>query len=270
MEAHKHTPDLQKLSVVIAMILLAYSTTAFITIPTQMLEIQLPGFLLVVDFNFITVVAIVGAVLAAAGSDWILSGHPFIDPRNRWHHWLVPAFTAIAIGITLGTLPLGPAWWMVFGLGAMLMAGVLASEYISTDPSDVRYSLAVLALNAVSFALFLIVVLSISGAGSRLYILLAAVIPTAYLVSARSLFLRLGGHWLNGWAAGITLIISQVSAALFYLPLRPLQFSLILLGLLYGLLSIAANIEEKSSNRKIWVEPVLMTISFIALGFLIG
>lgn len=252
------------------MILLAYATTAFIQLPTSTLNLQLPGFLLVFRFNFTTLVAAIGAILAAAGSDWIIAGHPHAAAQTRWHHWLVPAFTAVAIGISLGTLPLGPTWWIVFGFGAVLLAGILSVEYISVDPDDLRYSFAVLGLDAVSYALFLIVVLSITGAGYRLYILMAAVIPTVFLISSRSLFLRNGGIWRTPWAAAITLIIAQVAAGLFYLPLRPVQLSLILLGLLYGLVTIANNFDEKLSGRALWLEPVVMALLFAITGFILA
>lgn len=269
MDEHRHIPDLHKLSIVIAMILLAYSTTAFISIPTQRIEIQLPGFLLALNLNFITVVAVVSAILAAAGTDWILAAHPHANPQSRWHHWLVPAFTAIAIGITLGTIPLGLAWWFVFGLSALLMAGVLISEYISADSEDLRYTFSVLGLNTVSYALFLIIVITIAGVGFRLYVLLAAIIPAVFLITLRTLFLRLAGRWLAGWAAGITLVITQLAAALFYLPLRPLQYGMILLGLLYGAISLATNLEERLSGNSLWIEPTLMSLCFIALSFIL-
>jgi hypothetical protein len=213
---------------------------------------------------------VVGAILAASGSDWIIAGHPNNTGQTRWHHWLVPAFTAIAIGISLGTLPLGSTWWIVFGFGAVLLAGILSVEYISVDPDDLRYSFAVLGLNAVSYALFLIVVLSIAGAGYRLYMLMAAVIPTVFLISSRSLFLRNGGKWRIPWSAAITLIIAQIAAGLFYLPLRPVQLSLILLGLLYGMVTIANNFDEKFSGRALWLEPVVMTGLFFIAGFILA
>ena len=122
-----------------------------------------------VNLNFTTIVALVALRRAAAGSEWVVSSHPHLTGQNHWHHWLVPAFTAIAIGITLGTLPVGPAYWIVFGLGGVLLAAVLTSvEYISADAADLRYSFAVLGLDAVSFALFLIIVAAINGAGLRL------------------------------------------------------------------------------------------------------
>lgn len=266
---HKHTPDLDHLSVVVALILLAYSTTSFISFPTQTIELQLPGFFLVVNINFITIVALVVAVLAAAGVNWLIAGHPHRSKKTHWQHWLVPSFTAIAIGIPLGSIEISPAWWVVFGLGGLMLTGIFVAEYISVDPEDMRYSFAVMGLTVVSYALFLIMIFAITGAGFRLYTLLAALIPTTFLITARTLYLRLGGNWRLAWGAGVTLIIAQLGAALFYLPLRPLQYSLILLGLLYGLVNIAYAIEDKRPMKTLWIEPAIMSVLFISLGFIL-
>ena len=269
MNEHRHVPDLDRLSVVIALILLAYATTSFVAFPTQTLNLQLPGFLVVLNLSFTTIVAVVVAVLAAAGADWIITGHPHLQNEVRWHHWIVPAFTAIAIGIPLGTIPVSGAWWIIFGLGGILMIGVLSAEYISVDANDVRYSFAVMALNAVSLALFLVITTAISGGGYRLYILMAAVFPAALLIAARTMHLRLVTRWNIPWAFAIALIVTQIAAALFYLPLGSLQFGMILLGVLYGLISAASNIEEKHPRRTMWIEPVVMTTVFFVIGFLV-
>ncbi len=269
MNEHRHNPDLDRLSVVSALILLAYASTVIISFPTRTFDLQLPGFLLVVNINFITVVSIVVAILAAAGTDWLIAGHPHQADTVRWHHWLVPSLTSVAIGIPLGTIEVGAAWWIVFGLGALLLIGVFVAEYISVDPLDIRYSFAVMGLSAVSYALFLILVLTITSAGFRLYTLLAGVIPMVFLISVRTLYLRLRGNWRLAWAGGITLIVAQITAALFYLPLRPLQFSLILLSFLYALIAIAFAIEDKHPKETMWIEPAIMSAAFIALGFII-
>lgn len=270
MEKHYHLPSLNRLSTVVAFILLAYATTAFVTIPVQSLEIQLPGFLLEIKVSFITVVAVIGAVLAGAGSDWLISSHSHLAKQLRWHHWIVPAFTAMAIGVPLATVPVSPSWWIIFGLGGGLLIGVLVSEYIVVDPEDTRYAFATIALTAVSFALFLILLIAITGAELRLYSLLAAIFPTVFLITIRTLFLRLRGHWKAGWAIGIALVVSQLAAGLFYLPIVPIQFSLVILGISYGLIVLVSNIEEKRQIQQAWIEPVIMMLLFSVLGFMLG
>ncbi|KAF0108189.1 MAG: hypothetical protein FD147_2363 [Chloroflexi bacterium] len=259
-------PNIDRLSVVTAMILLAYALTAFINFPTQLLNIQLPGFLFTVRINFITFISLVVTVLAAAGSDWLISDHPHYGDENRVQHWLLPAFTALVIGVPLDALRVSPSWWAVFGLGGLLLVGVFISEYIAVDQSDIRYAIARVSLSAVSLALLLVLLIAVRGAGLRLYLVLAAVIPAIGLVSAKTLHLRLGG-WNIAWAIGIALVIVQITAGFFYLPLKPLQFGLVLLGITYGLISLAGNIEEKRAPQTMWIEPLIVfsIFSFIAI-----
>ncbi len=114
-----------------------------------------------------------------------------------------------------------------------------------------------MALTAVSYALTLVLTIAMVAAGSRLYILLPALGTAIFLVTLRSLYLRLG-RWRYGWAIGITLVVGQVAAALHYLPLSPLRFGLFILGLAYALASLAGSIEENRPARSLWVEPAIM------------
>lgn len=262
MNEHRNLPDVDRFSVVMAMILIAYSLTAVITLPTQTINIQLPGFLFAMDVNYLTIVSVLVALLAAIGCDWLISDHPFFDKKTRWQHWFIPALTAFIIGVPLDVMQVSPAWWWVFALGGVLLAGVLVSEYISVDPGDNRSALAILSLTAVSLALFLTLAISLRGSGFRLYILLAAIAPATFLVSARSLQLRTGGVLKTAWAAGITLVMIQLATGLYYLPLKPIQFGLILVGTLYALIMLAGNIIENRSPQATWIEPFLLVILF--------
>jgi len=264
----EYLPNIDHLSVITATILLAYALTAFIQFPTRSLDIQLPGFLLTLKINFMTIVSIVVAVLAAAGSDWLIGLHPGIGDSKRFHHWLIPAFTALVIGVPLNSMQVSPSWWVVFTLGGLLLTGVLIAEYISVDLADLRYPIARVSLSAMSFALFLVLLIAVRGAGLRLYVILAAILPAAAVVSAKTLHLRLGG-WQLAWMGGISLVVVQIATGLFYLPFKPLQFGLILIGITYGLINLAGSIEEKRPANVIWIEPILLMIVFSAFAILI-
>ena len=269
MNDHRHLPNIDHLSIITAMVLLAYSLTAFLQLPEKSLSIQLPGFLFEAKINFFTIVSILVAGLAAAGSNWLISGHPLPGAEGRWQHWILPALTALVIGVPLNELQVSAAWWIVFGMGGLLFVGVLVSEYISVDPLDMRFSLASVALTVVSLALFLILAITVRGAGLRLYVVLSAIVPAIALLSARTLHLRLMGKWLLAWAGGIALIIGQLTVCLFYLPLKPLQFGIIWLAIAYALISLAGNIEEGFPNSKIWIEPVLMFLVILMLSVIL-
>jgi hypothetical protein len=259
-------PDLNRVSVIISLVLLAYASATIISFPTQVLDLQLPGFLLSIEISYITIMALVVAVLMGAGVDWLISTHPQLADQPRWQHWLIPAFTAAAIGIPLGALPISPAWWSIFALGGVLLTSVLVAEYVVLDSTDRYYPFASLGLIGVSFALFFLIVVSIYASGARLYILLAGILPTVFLITARTLYLRLHGVWRINWAIAIAIILTQIAAGLFYLGIKPLQLGLILFGFLYGLTALATNLEEKQPTNLLWVEPTLMTGVFIILG----
>jgi hypothetical protein len=261
-EEHQHLPNMDRLSVLAAMILLAYALLPFIQIPERNLEFQVLGVFFVFKVEFSTLIAILTAGLAAAGMNWLLHDHPFFEEQDRsvhnlFQHWLLPGLTAWVIGVPLNSLEAGLEWWAVFAFGGLLLVLVLVSEYIAVDSFDTRHGLASVALTAVSYALTLVLTIAMVAAGSRLYILLPALGTAIFLVTLRSLYLRLG-RWRYGWAIGITLVVGQVAAALHYLPLSPLRFGLFILGLAYALASLAGSIEENRPARSLWVEPAIM------------
>ncbi len=268
MEIHRHLPDADRLSIVTATVMIAYAAAPFVSIPAQAIRLQLPGFLFELQLNFNTVVSVLVAVLAAAGTDWLIQSHPHGEGKSRLPHWLLPALTAWAIGVPLSTLEISPEWWVVFALGGLLFLLVLVAEYIVVDVNDIRHAPAAVGLTAVAFALYLVLAISVRAAEMRLYMLLLALIPTVFLVSIRSLYLRIGGRWHTPWAFGISAVVGQAVIGLHYLPLTPLPFGLILVGMALGLTSLATNIEEGRSQRRVWQEPAVMSVLIWSLALL--
>ncbi len=258
-EEHQYLPNMDRLSVVAASVLLAYAVLPFIQVTDRNLVLPLLGIIFVFKVNFATLIAVISAGLAAAGTDWLLRDHPRLGRQPTFPHWMIPALTAWVIGVPLHSLELGLQWWAVFGFGGLLLVFVLLSEYIAVDPADTRHGLAAVGLTAISNALFLTLTIALAAAGSRLYVLLPGLGLALFLVTLRNLYLHLG-HWRFGWAAGIALVVGQVAAALHYWPLSPLRFGLLVLGLAYALTSLAGGVEEGRPWRSIWFEPVLMLV----------
>jgi len=265
---NERLPNIDHLSVITAVILLAYALTAFIQFPARSLNLQLPGFLLTIRINFLTIISVVVGALAATGSDWLVSEHPGIGSSRRFHHWLIPAFTAIVISVPLNSLQAGVSWWVVLALGGLLLTGVLISEYISVDPADLRFPIARVSLSAMSFALFMVLLVAVRGSGLRLYSVLAAVLPAVAVVTVKTLHLRLGG-WQLAWTGGISLVVTQLATGLFYLPIKPMQYGLILIGITYGLINLAGSVEDKRPLKTIWVEPAILMVVFLSLALII-
>lgn len=270
MDEHTHLPQTNQLSVLASTILLAYALTPFINIPAAELTLNLPFGVYTFSLNFSTIVSILVAALAGFGVDWLLRSHPHRELRITIQHSLLPALTAWVIGIPLGALGFGLAWWGLFAMGGVLLVLVFIAEYIVVDFSDVRFGPAAAGLSALSFALFLILAISVRSSGLRLYLALPGLALPIFLISLRSLYLRTNGQWHFIWAGGITVILVQIAIALQYLPVSPLGYGLYLVAPAYALTSAAVSFEEGRSLRSFWVEPAVVVVLLILLAFAYG
>lgn len=269
LEEHRHLPDANRLSVLIAAILLAFALAQVVETQHYSLAFTILGVNLFLPLNLTIAATLLGAGLTAAGMDWLLRAHPHFEQENTFQHWLLPALTAFVIGVPLYNLQPGSAWWLSFVLGGILLLLVFISEYIVLDASDVRYPAASAGLIALSFALFLTLVAGLSYTGARLVGIILVVFPAAALVALRALHLRLAGRWEFAWAGGIGLICTQFAAALHYWPLGPIQYGLVLLGSLYALTGLAINLGEDMPVRRAGSEAVVVLVLFWAAALLI-
>jgi hypothetical protein len=249
------------LSIVSAAILLAYAASRFVDIPPLESGLQLPGFYLEIEVNIHTVVTLLVAGLTATGADLLLREHPKLVGTRTTEHWLLPALTAWTLGYPLIRLEIGLQWMISFILGGVILMLVLVAEYIAVDPDDDRYPLASAALTAVSFALFLILTISLQSAGLRLYLILPALLLAAALVSLRTLHLRVVGRWLFMPTLVIIVVLAGIISALHYWPLSPISFGLMILGPAYSLTSLIGALWEGQPVRKAVVEPGLVLIA---------
>jgi hypothetical protein len=254
----RYLPDADRLSVLAAMILLAYALARFIDIPAKELALQLPGLYLTLQFNVRTVVAFLVAGLTASGADWLIRQHPAVKGGGTYEHWLLPGLTAWVIGIPLFQMPLGPLWWAGFAFGGAALMLVLVAEYIVVDPDDVRQPVAAAGLTAVSFALYLTLAIALRFSELRLYLILPALILAAALVSLRTLHLRLHGQWAFVQSGLIALLCGQFAAALYYWPLSAVSFGLAVLGPAYALTSLIVNLIEQEPLKIAIIEPAIV------------
>jgi hypothetical protein len=268
-EKHRHLPDADHLSILVGTILLAFALAHFIRLPVRQLSIQLPGVYLVINFGVQELVALLVALLTATGADWLLRGHPQRGKHRLVEHWLLPGLTAWAIGLPLLQLPLTPVWWIGFALGGVLLILVLAAEYISIDPEDVRQPPAAAGLTAVSFALFLVLVAGLRFANTRLFLLLPALGLASGLVSLRTVHLRLHNRWAFLEAGLVSLITVQFAAALHYMPVSPVSFGLVLLGPAYTLTNLLGSLAEGEPLRQAVLEPAVVLALIWGAAFLI-
>jgi Protein of unknown function (DUF5656) len=269
-QLHRNMPDSSQLSVLAAIIILAYAMSGFLTIPERDFGIQLPGLFISFQINIQTIIGFLVAGITAAGANWLYRSHPALSSGFVFHHWIVPSLTALVIGILLFQLPYGAAWLLGLFLGGGLLVLVLVAEYIAIDEQDVRHPLAVIGLTSVSYALFLILVVSMRTSGVRLFIVLPAVTVAAWLVSLRVIQLRLYGEWTMIESAIIAIILGQIAASFHYWPFNPISYGLVLLGPAYALNSLMIGLIEGKNYRHAVREPILALLFAWVLAILMG
>lgn len=266
MDRSRNLPDADRLSILSALILLAYALARFIDLPSRTVELQLPGLYLAWELNVRTAAGLLVAAMTAAGVEWLLRQHPAAGKHGITGHWLLPALTAWVIGAPLFQLPLGLTWWAGFALGGSLLMLVLVAEYIAIDPDDVRQPAAAAGLTALAYALFLILATSLSAAGARLIFTVPALTLAAFLTSLRTLRLRLHLRWALLESGLVALLVTQFAAALYYLPLSPVSYGLLLLGPAYGLTTLLANLAEGDPWQQAAIEPLLVFVIVISIS----
>ena len=261
LQEHRHMPDVNRLSVLVAVILLAYALTHLVALTPFEVSLNFFGVIVAFPVNLNIVATLLVAGLTAAGTDWLLQGHPYGGEERSYQHWILPALTAFVIGVPLNNLPFGRLWWVSFGMGGIFLLLVLLAEYIVMDSFDVRYPAASAGLVALSYTLFLVLMSTLSFLVTRLIIVVLLVFFAAWLVSLRALHLR-NGKWQIAWSVGIAIVLTQTAAALYYWPVEPVQYGLVLLGPLFVLTELAQNLEEEISLRRAGIEAVIGLMIF--------
>jgi hypothetical protein len=258
MDAQRYLPDTDRVGVLTSTVLLAFALTHLIQSPEFNLEVQLPGFFLLIPLNLTTAMSVLTAGLTATGMDWLLHSHPALDNRPTYQWWLLPTLTTFVIGIPLSILPNGVAWWVGFAVAGTFLFLVFVAEYVVVDPGAPYYAIAIAGLTAISYTLFFILAVALRYSGARLYLLLPALFLAALLASLRILHLRLTGRWEYAWSVGIAFVCIQIASGLHYWPLSPIQFGLMLIGSLYGLTNLAVNLGEDQPARRAMLEPAII------------
>jgi len=257
---HRHLPEADRLSILAAIILLAYALVSFVQLPAREISLQLPGVYLAMELNVHTITALLVAALTASGADWLLRTHPNIREHRSFEHLFLPALTAWTIGVPLSQISGAPQWWLgFFGGGALLML-VLVAEYITVDPDDERQPIAAAGLTTVAFVLYLILAIALRFSGVRLFLILPPLVLAVWLVSLRTLHLRLHGRWVFLQAGVVAIICGQIAAALHYLPISPVTYGILLIAPAYALTSLIANLNEDEPLRQALFEPVIVFV----------
>lgn len=226
--------DRNRLSVLVAVLLLGCVLFRFIELPERVLELQLLGSPLGIRVTetWLLIALVVG--LVCTGTNLILHGHPHLGRhpgRPIYISWILPGVVAGLLAYLLASAPTRAVW-----VGSLMLSGVgislvVSAEYNAISPDAPDYPLARLALNMLAYLLAFILFTIIYHTRTRSLVtatltLLTAAVIALDLLSAADVPLRrmlpLAGivglivgestwvvnYWqISAWAGGLFLLL---------------------------------------------------------------
>jgi len=259
-------PDLNRLSILVSTILLAYSLTHFVSIPSQAIEFNILGIYFAIRINFSTLVSLLVAGLTASGSAWLLQDHPSRELfRSTAVHWLLPSLTSLVLLLAINQLPFGETWWLAAIASGVVLMLVFTAEYIVLDSSNPYFLPAEMGITALSVVLFLILAISLHSAGTRLFYRIPILSIAALMVYLRVIHLRQSGHWAFAQGSVSFLLIGELAAGLHYWPIGSIGFGIALAGPLYALIEISDRLPDGKSQFQL--EAILWPLVILALSW---
>ena len=268
----KQLPDRNRLSILISIILLAYTLTHFVSIPDLTFEFTILGIFFPLRVNFSTLVTLLVAGLTASGSAWLLQDHPAGHQyQTTAAHWLLPSLTSLVLMLAIEQLPFGPSWWMAALISGFILLLVFIGEYIVFEPYNPYYPYAEIGITALSIILFLIMSIALHLAEIRLFFRIPVISLGAALVYLRIVHLRQKGFWAISQGAAAFILIGELAAGLHYWPMNSISFGLALVGPLFALVELSDHLVDLAQDFhwKVLLWPVLLILLSWGVALLI-
>lgn len=232
----RYFPNQDRLSVITAVILLAYTLTRFVDIPTREISATLFGSSIGFELNGQIIILAIVAALISTGSDTLIRSHPKSETTagGTVPHWILPGASALGLGLLLNLEPLGPVWWIGLGISALFLVLVLVAEYTVVEPNDRAYQAAAFGLTALTYIIALALFSWLRYTSTRAALSGTATAFLAALLSLRLLLLS-GLSFLRGsvYASVVGLVVGETMWALNYWRVTPVSAGLLLLVQFY-------------------------------------
>ncbi len=232
----RHFPDRDRLSVITAVIVLAYALARFVELPAREYSTILFGSKLGLALNSQLLLLLMVAALISTGSESLIRSHPRAASgySRTVLHWILPGCTALGLGLLLELAPTGPVWWLGLAISAFLLITVLVAEYTVVDPDDPAYYSAAVGLTALTFIVSLALFSWARFIGVRAALSATFAAGLAGLLSLRLFMLNGGTLGRSLVCSGVVgLVVGEAMWALNYWRATPTGAGLLLLVIFY-------------------------------------
>jgi hypothetical protein len=261
--------DQNRLSVLVAVLLLGSVLFRFIELPEHVWKLQLLGSPLEiqVDSTWLLVTLMVG--LVCTGTNLILHDHPHLEEhpeRPVYVSWILPGVMAGISAYLLAHVLMWPLW-----IGELLLVGVgisltISAEYTAVAPGDSGYPLARLCLNVLAYLLAFVLFAIIYHTRTRSLVtatlaLLAATLLALDLLSVADVQFRR----VLLFAGIVGLVVGESTWALNYWQISAWAGGLFLLLIFYIVTNVAHQHLLERLSASTLVELAVVTIIVLTI-----
>jgi hypothetical protein len=265
-----------RISVATWLIVFGLGLSLIIDLPTVVVNLRAFRTPLNISLNETVLAAVVLAVLAAAGTESVISVHPRLrgrgGGRRTWATWALPMALTIIATLLLPaakTRQLQVAGLLVTGA---LLALILFFLYATVEPGRSGFRRSRLVLDALAYGSALILFVFVYQTRTRSLLSGPLIAGTAVLLAVeilRTTTRRQGVVWSYGLIIG--LVLGEVTWALNYWKLLPgLTGGLILLLIFYLFTGLAQQGVRGRLTRRVVIEFAVFTLLALILIALVG
>jgi hypothetical protein len=290
-----------RVSVLTWVVLMGLAAQRFLELPSRVLDYTVLGSPVTLAITRDTVLGVLLAALVASGAEAVVRSHPrawapvapswsrqpvtavagasdspapaaplwqggWFGISGHWVFWALPVALVLVAVLLLPSAP-SSAYWVIGLMVTGIALGLsMAGIYYSLDPFATGYRRARLGLNALTYAIALLLFLVVYRTRVRSIVSATEVMLISGLLALE--LLRGSQRPLARVAlyAAITgLILGQATWALNYWRLNSLTGGLVLLLLFYNVVGLAQNAIQGPIRRRVVIEHVLLTIIGLAL-----
>jgi hypothetical protein len=264
------SPDRDRLSVLIGLIVLTPVLIRFVNVPPRTISFELLGSPVSFDLTSTWLTVTMLPALSCLGANAVIRTHPRMfqpDPPRPFIYWILPGLTGLNAALLLERAPTWPLWWAGLALTGSAIALVIVAVFSTIDPYVLGYPRARLTLNVVAYALAFVSFSVIYGTRGRSLLTASAVSVVGVILAFELLNtteVRLRHALLYGLLAG--LILGQSAWALNYWRLSTLAGAMILLLIFYIVVGTAQQILlDRLTGRTLTEFAIVAAVAFVLI-----
>lgn len=285
-------------SVLIWVVLMVLAAQRFLELPPRTWQTELLGSPVDITITTNTILGVLLAALVASGVEAVVRVHPQLLgapatadglstiaaglPRNvrplrsaralrpaihaRWMYWGLPVAVIVVAVLLLPFAPSAVYWALGLVATGIALGLSLAGLYYTIDPFQPGYRRARLGMNALTYAVALLLFLVVYRTRVRSIISATEIWLVSGLLALE--LLRGTGRptvLVALYAAIVGLVLGQATWVLNYWRLHSLTGGLVLLVLFYNAVGLAQHALQGHIRRRILVEYALITLAAMAL-----